>query len=173
MNELLNDYRCECGKLLLRGLVLSGEIEIKCKYCKCVKTLLGIQSIDTGDRFVLILASNGIILKASKGTGFILGYPHKELLQRNIRDVLVSFTDDYFDGLCGLLDKKGKTVLLLQSFTRKKTGEMMPTQISVSRFVSADSHYILLDIERKTVRNRLLTLGENSLDVNDKTNPGR
>jgi hypothetical protein len=33
----LQDYRCECGKLLFRGLLLSGIVELKCKRCNTIK----------------------------------------------------------------------------------------------------------------------------------------
>lgn len=156
MNDLLNDYRCECGKLLLRGLVLTGEVEIKCKYCKLVKTILGIQSVNDSERCMLILATDGSILKASRSAEYVLGYQHEELLQRNISDVLVPSPDGFLDELCELLDKKGNTVIFLQSFIRQKTGEMVPTQISVSRFGPSDKPHILFNIERKTARNRSL-----------------
>ncbi len=42
MNEtssLLNDYRCTCGKLLLKGIVFDGVIEIKCKRCGVISKI--------------------------------------------------------------------------------------------------------------------------------------
>lgn len=37
----LDDYRCDCGKLLFKGSDLCGKIEIKCKRCEKIKTISG------------------------------------------------------------------------------------------------------------------------------------
>jgi len=31
--KMLNEYRCDCGKLLFRGILSFSVIEIKCKRC--------------------------------------------------------------------------------------------------------------------------------------------
>lgn len=33
----LQDYRCSCGKLLFRGSLLAGTVEVKCKRCNAPK----------------------------------------------------------------------------------------------------------------------------------------
>jgi phage FluMu protein Com len=33
----LSEYRCKCGKLLFKGLLLSGILELKCKRCHDIK----------------------------------------------------------------------------------------------------------------------------------------
>lgn len=38
--SILNDYRCDCGKLLFKGLLLSCKLEIKCKRCGTIKTVI-------------------------------------------------------------------------------------------------------------------------------------
>jgi len=35
----LQEYRCGCGKLLFKGLVLKGVVEVKCKRCQSIKRL--------------------------------------------------------------------------------------------------------------------------------------
>jgi|WetSurMetagenome_2_1015567.scaffolds.fasta_scaffold697702_1 phage FluMu protein Com len=39
--DFLNEFRCDCGKLLFKGSGLSGKIEIKCKRCGKIKTITG------------------------------------------------------------------------------------------------------------------------------------
>lgn len=34
---LLQEYRCDCGKLLFKGLLVKGIVEIKCKRCQDIK----------------------------------------------------------------------------------------------------------------------------------------
>ena len=33
----LRDYRCSCGRLLFKGLLLDGVLELKCKRCQRLK----------------------------------------------------------------------------------------------------------------------------------------
>lgn len=40
-NTGYKDYRCVCGKLLCKGFLKIGFIEIKCKACKNVATING------------------------------------------------------------------------------------------------------------------------------------
>jgi|GEM_PF-5446131 len=49
--ECLNDYRCDCGKLLFKGSELRGKIEIKCKRCGKIRTISG--------KFVPLLCRDG------------------------------------------------------------------------------------------------------------------
>jgi len=39
--DFFNEYRCNCGKLLFKGSGLSGKIEIKCKRCGTIKSIIG------------------------------------------------------------------------------------------------------------------------------------
>ncbi|HTE57941.1 MAG TPA: hypothetical protein VK694_04310 [Verrucomicrobiae bacterium] len=34
---LLQEYRCDCGKLLFKGLLVKGIVEVKCKRCQDIK----------------------------------------------------------------------------------------------------------------------------------------
>lgn len=40
-NKKMKTYRCPvCGKLLCCGLIVNGIVQIKCKYCKKIKTII-------------------------------------------------------------------------------------------------------------------------------------
>lgn len=40
MSGCLRDYRCpHCRKLLFRGLLVEGDVEIKCKHCRALTYL--------------------------------------------------------------------------------------------------------------------------------------
>ena len=39
--DLYTDHRCSCGKLLCRGFIRDGEIEIKCKRCGRLNLIKG------------------------------------------------------------------------------------------------------------------------------------
>lgn len=35
------EYRCDCGKLLFKGLLVDSEVEVKCRGCKQITTVVG------------------------------------------------------------------------------------------------------------------------------------
>jgi hypothetical protein len=35
--QALQEFRCNCGKLLFKGLGIAGVVELKCKRCNCLK----------------------------------------------------------------------------------------------------------------------------------------
>lgn len=42
MSEPARDYRCEsCHKLLFRGVIVEGSVEIKCRSCHAINTITG------------------------------------------------------------------------------------------------------------------------------------
>ncbi len=63
--NLLIEYRCACGKLLFKGLMLVSVVEIKCKRCGAVRIfrddMKGIRS------FMLIVDGRGRVVDACEG----------------------------------------------------------------------------------------------------------
>jgi len=52
MPGCLKDYRCtRCRKLLFRGLLVEGEVEIKCKHCHALSAV----SASLHDRLVCLV----------------------------------------------------------------------------------------------------------------------
>ncbi|MDP3899609.1 MAG: hypothetical protein Q8Q23_00850 [bacterium] len=47
-NFLNQEYRCLCGKLLFKGLLIDSEIEIKCKGCREIRKIKGV----SGDKLI-------------------------------------------------------------------------------------------------------------------------
>jgi phage FluMu protein Com len=41
LKETLKEYRCGCGKLLFKGSLFSGTVEIKCRHCRDIASFLG------------------------------------------------------------------------------------------------------------------------------------
>lgn len=83
MNSLsLNEYRCRCGKLLLKGLFFDGTLEIKCKKCGVINNIGNIERIEANSHYVLII-NNGIISNANLSAYRILGYSREELIGKH------------------------------------------------------------------------------------------
>ena len=60
--DALNDYRCDCGKLLFKSSGLSGKIEIKCNRCGKIKAI----GAEAGN---FLLRDAGVSLYGNIGTG--------------------------------------------------------------------------------------------------------
>lgn len=39
---ILNEYHCQCGKLLCKGVLLTSMLELKCRFCHRVNRFNGI-----------------------------------------------------------------------------------------------------------------------------------
>lgn len=81
----LIEYRCACGKLLFKGLMLVSVVEIKCKRCGETRTfrdnMQGIRS------FMLIVDGGGRVVDACEGVAvlecsrqYVIGKPLLDIL---------------------------------------------------------------------------------------------
>jgi len=76
----LNEQRCECGKLLLKGIFFDGTLEIKCKKCGTINKIGNIKLIDDSNHYLLIINEKGNIVNVSSSACKILGYSNAELI---------------------------------------------------------------------------------------------
>ncbi|MEK7627919.1 MAG: hypothetical protein AAB421_00665 [Patescibacteria group bacterium] len=158
--EILNDYRCSCGKLLFRGMVLTGSIEIKCRYCKRVETVDGLMEKGSDpDRYTLIIGREGEIYNSTQEASRALGYLHSELSARRVQDIVLLPHDEAYQSILQKLDG-GQVSVLFHSFVKHKNRAMIPVQITACLFSTPDGQCILFNIEHKTVRNRAHRLQE-------------
>jgi PAS domain S-box-containing protein len=85
---IANEYRCDCGKLLFKGLLLDSKIEIKCKHCQKIMTLGGVFEGMTGNNdYSVAYDKQGKLVAASKSMEEILGYSALELKTLFISDI--------------------------------------------------------------------------------------
>ena len=77
---LLNDYRCHCGKLLLKGIFFDGTLEIKCKRCGEFTKIGNSKLTEESIHYLFILNNKGVIINASSSACSALGYSYNELL---------------------------------------------------------------------------------------------
>lgn len=67
--NLLIEYRCACGKLLFKGVMLVSVVEIKCKRCGKTKTFKdNMQGIRL---FMLVVDGGGRIVDACEGVAVL------------------------------------------------------------------------------------------------------
>ena len=88
-SESLQEYRCSCGKLLFKGLLVIGAIEIKCKRCG---VLVVAEHFVINSFAVLESDSAGTITMAS-GDSEVLGQGGAYLLGKRLHDVYPLLND--------------------------------------------------------------------------------
>ncbi len=81
-SNLLVEYRCRCGRLLLKGFLFISFIEIKCKRCG---TICVFQDQEKNEplSFTLAVDSSGKIIEACRAAELI-GIPRKNLIGKDI-----------------------------------------------------------------------------------------
>ncbi len=86
----LDDMRCEqCSKLLFRGSIGLGIIEVKCPRCGHINVLHAFEDLlrRQPNSYVIVFDSAGSIVAASKSTQKHLGYDLDDLRKLSMRDL--------------------------------------------------------------------------------------
>lgn len=82
-NEESNQWRCSCGKLLFKG-VLVGVIELKCSRCHKMNYLQNHEPLSTSrEGFTILFSFSGIVLEVSTSAEDIIGIPANQLIGKN------------------------------------------------------------------------------------------
>ena len=156
MKEILDDYRCVCGKLLFRGLILTGGIEAKCRFCKKVQTIEGLTGqLSTDTRYVLFLNKKGEVVRTSSTTPNHVGFSLKELRGMHVADFVVMLAPTFYATLWDALGERGKTVMLFQTLQKNKDKSMSPVRIEAQAFVTAEDRYVVFTVEKKRTEKEL------------------
>lgn len=84
----LREYRCVCGKLLFKGMLVMGSVETKCNRCGAIILTQDLNEDVIGPHsFALLVDGKGEILNASKNAPAVLGYDSAELLSMRLEDL--------------------------------------------------------------------------------------
>lgn len=141
------DHKCKCGKLLLRGALFNGLIEIKCKKCGFINKIDHIKIIDDESHYVAILNNNGIITKASQTACNILGYSYGELVGKHFTYVNSSVSKEIYNNFLGpdsVLNEDN--YFIVNSFHNKKDGTKIPVRTILKYFENMDNEKCILSI---------------------------
>ena len=86
----LREYRCKCGKLLFKGLLFLGVVEIKCKRCGA---LVMAEDIRPGS-FALVESNADLLITIVSGhPRKVLGYTNSDLIGKRL-DTFFPFLND-------------------------------------------------------------------------------
>jgi PAS domain S-box-containing protein len=128
----LNEYRCDCGRLLFKGVLLRCKVEIKCKRCGKIKSIvfeeekLKDKNLCTLDpcHFLSEIDSKGKFLSVNSKMAKELGYTAKEMIGRSLFE-FVSKDDKSEKEKFLLLVKDEQTFRILKNDMLKKDREII------------------------------------------------
>ncbi len=83
----LKEQRCECGKLLLKGIFLQANLEIKCKKCGKITQIGSLKDSISDSQYLLVLDEKGSITNADEAASSFLGYSHEELVGKHFSEI--------------------------------------------------------------------------------------
>lgn len=153
---LLSDYRCACGKLLLKGIVFDGNLEIKCKRCGQINKIGAAKLKDDKTHYLLIIDKLGNITNTSESIYPILGYSRSELIGKSITLINRAFPKEIgikFFGTDTSLNMESR--ISLDTIHKSKIGKDIPVNIFIKLYSpNGTERYIL---EYVTIKNDYLS----------------
>jgi PAS domain S-box-containing protein len=147
----LNEQRCACGKLLLKGIFFDGALEIKCKSCGAVNKIGSIKLADDETHYLLIINNKGIITNVSNSACNTLGYTCEELIGLNfikINPLMSHEISKIFLDPKSILNHDN--YFQFDTYHRQKNGKDIPVTIMLKLYQpSGKERYVLLSAEVK------------------------
>lgn len=141
MIAALQEYRCQCGKLLFKGLMLVSLVEIKCLRCGTIQVINEMSSSFLGeDKYAFLYNEDGIILNASISANPILGYSPDELQKMSIYQINRCITPGLHKKFWNLRIYEGGTSCA-KLFPLKKDGYVIPVLGEYKFFKQGDGIY--------------------------------
>jgi len=93
---ILNDYRCDCGRLLFKGALSECRLEIKCKKCGAIKTIACRKDARAKNDyqtercdFLLRIDQSGKLSSVNDNMADALGYKADEMLGKSLFGFLI------------------------------------------------------------------------------------
>lgn len=89
----LEEYRCPCGKLLFKGLILVSLVEVKCKRCSQITAFGDLHKSKSPVSFLISVDKNGKIVDLCWGAEMLLGFPREKLIGSLIDQICPKLKD--------------------------------------------------------------------------------
>ncbi len=164
---LLNEQRCKCGKLLLKGIFFDGVLEIKCKKCGVINKIGTSKFTDDKNHYQLIIDDKGMIINASNSASHILGYTHEELVNKHftkINTTVPKEINDRFFSSKSTLDEDN--YFQLDTAHQTKDGKKIPVVVLIKLYQPTEKEkFLLVSVEVKNnVDDNIETFNKNESD---------
>ena len=148
---LLNEQRCKCGKLLFKGILFDGILEIKCKRCDQINTMGDINIVDNATHYLLVVDGKGKIINGSEAACYVLGYSHSELLGKDLSQISPITQKDIEEKFLGPDSVLGEeNYFKLDTFHLAKSGKKIPVTSLLRLYrPTKKEKYLLISTEPK------------------------
>jgi len=145
----LDEHRCSCGKLLLKGAFFDGALEIKCDRCGKLNNIGSIKLPKDVKHYLLVVDRDGLIVNASTSASHILGYTLDELIGKRVTLIDPTVTKEIgqtFFGPDSTLDDDN--YFILDREHRLKNGRMIPVTVFFKRYrPNEKENYLLASVK--------------------------
>ena len=165
---LTTEYRCRCGRLLFKGLVLQDLIEVKCHRCKRMHYFPGLKVGDSSRRFAVLTDTNGVIVNASASIVDHLQTPIHRAVQTDVAALFARKRDIVTDTALAK-QSLGHPYLRFDTTLLTREGETVAVTVSYRTVRIDDRRFILRVVdELRTVHDEeLQEIGFDVLDICD------
>lgn len=165
----LNEYRCECGKLLLKGIFFDARLEIKCKKCGKINKIGLINFSQDNQCYVLIVNDKGLITNVSKSACDILGYECGDLIGKHYISLDSKAPKDIGKRIFGenpILNKDN--YFQIETSHKSSKGIDIPVIIFLKLYKVNKSKYVVLSAKLKNYeefdQNNIIKLSKGACD---------
>ncbi len=144
-SNLLREQRCECGKLLLKGIFFQASLEIKCKKCGKINKIGEIKNLSDDCCYILVFNELGIITNADSAASKILGYTHEELIGMHFTNIDMELSEEVATKLMppqSILAEDHH--LQLETFNTTKDGKKLPVSVFLQLYKPTENETCLL-----------------------------
>jgi PAS domain S-box-containing protein len=147
----LNEHRCKCGKLLMRGILFDATLEIKCRRCGEVSTIGRIRLMDDTVNYLLIIDDQGRVTNVSDSACRILGYDGEELIGKNLAEISPAIPEEIQKKFLGPESVLGEeNYFQLDTTHRSKDGGRIPVVVLLKQcFSTQQNRYVLVSVKLK------------------------
>ncbi|MDD5639990.1 MAG: PAS domain-containing protein [Candidatus Pacebacteria bacterium] len=159
---IFREYRCHCGKLLSRGMVIEGMLELRCRHCGRVTEIIGVLNQD--DFSTIILNDNCRILNVSDSMLELLGFSKEELIGKEF-DIIETIDKQSCLEIFKKLKKTG--TILFRTNYKNKEGNLIPINAKVIYFRQRDRGYAMIFC--KEIKNNFIIIDKKFPEYSDIT----
>lgn len=144
---LVQEYRCVCGKLLFKGMLVSCNLEIKCKRCGAIKAFVGIndQSLSPW-KYSLLLDRRGMIVDCSKSVLRELHYADSEVRNHYIYQFIPLLQPSLYQRLWNT-QHSAIDVYSFEAVERKKSGDIASVTVHMRFIEVGGTTHVLCSVE--------------------------
>ena len=147
------EYRCACGKLLFKGMLMLSQLEIKCRYCGSLRVIGEKYEELTKNQYAFLAAistkdagkddPSPYVVDVADSALDILGWKREELIGREIKSLDPLMASDAYGNLWRLIVARKFQPLTLDVYQPKKDGAFVKSRARTIFQHAKDTIYLL------------------------------